>query len=119
MWLSQEGIEYFGHPDARGGAGAGHRLGELCAAGTYAPVARCAGGGFCRWDQRALAGSCIHRGVHLLTVPKRSESASLRGVGFSLFVMISEVFMKGMRENPVNDKNSSGGSCFISNSGLP
>jgi hypothetical protein len=26
--------------------------------------------------------------------------------------------MKGMRENPVNDKNSSGGSCFISNTGL-
>jgi hypothetical protein len=33
--------------------------------------------------------------------------------------MISEVFMTGMRGNPVNDKNSSGGSCFISNSGLP
>ncbi len=27
--------------------------------------------------------------------------------------------MTGMRGNPVNDKNSSGGSCFISNSGLP
>ena len=100
MWLSQEGIEYFGHPDARGGAGAGHRLGELCAAGTYAPVARCAGGGFCRWDQRALAGSCIHRGVHLLTVPKRSESASLRGVGFSLFVMISEDLNEGNTGKP-------------------
>ena len=47
-------------------------------ANTDAGVARCADGGFCRWDYRALAGSCIHRCVHLLIVVKQFASTRPR-----------------------------------------